>query len=259
MSTVREWLNDNPGLRAAVWIHVPLVLVALVGLPLDHRHILGLNPWVKPLKFDISIVIYLLSAAGILSGLVGWRRSRLVIGWGIGLAMVVEDFIISMQSLRGVRSHMNYTTLFDGVAFGIMGVLIAMNTFLITWLLVLVCFNQTQWRKPIAWGVRLGLLALVAGSIEGVLMVQHGAHTVGAPDGSAGLFFVNWSRQYGDLRVAHFFAIHALQAMPLLGWLLTRTTLPQRAQLASVAAGFVVYMAAVGALFAQAMAARPVL
>ena len=258
MSTLREWLNDNPGLRAAFWIHIPLILLALVGLPLDHRQILGLNPWVKPLKFDLSVFVYLITAAGILSGIVGWRRSRLVIGWGIGVAMIVEDLIISMQSFRGVRSHMNYATLFDGVSFGIMGAFIALNTLLLVWLLVIVCFDTTQWPKPIAWGVRLGLLALVAGSIEGVVMVLHGGHTVGATDGSAGLFFLNWSREYGDLRVAHFFAIHALQAMPLLGWLLTRTTLQQRTQLGILVAGFLGYMAAVGALFRQAMSAHPI-
>ncbi len=259
MTPIRRWLDDNPGLRAAAWFHVPLILLALLGLPFDHRHILGLNPWVKPLKFDLSVVVYLVTAAGILSGMVGWRRSRLVIGWGIGIAMMVEDLIISMQSFRGVRSHMNFSTLFDGVSFGIMGTFIALNTLVITWLLLLICFHRTTWSKPVAWGVRLGLLALVAGSIEGALMVTHGAHTVGAPDGSAGLFFLNWSRQYGDLRVAHFFAIHALQAMPLLGWLLTRTTLPQRAQLTLVVLGFLGYMAAVGALFQQAMASHPVL
>ena len=259
MSTVREWLKDNPGLRAAAWFHVPLVLLAMLGLLFDHRQILGINAWIKPLKFDLSVFIYLITAAGILSGVVGWRRSRLVIGWGICLAMVVEDLIISMQSFRGVRSHMNFSTLFDGVAFGIMGIFITLNTLLIAWLLVLICFNRTAWAKPVAWGVRVGLLAMVAGSVEGVLMVTHGAHTVGAADGSPGLFFVNWSRQYGDLRVAHFFAIHALQAMPLLGWLLTRSTLPQRAQLALVVAGFLAYMGVVGILFQQAMAAHPLL
>ena len=258
MTTLKLWLKENPGLRASVWVQMALIVIALVGLPLDHRQVLGLNPWVKPLKFDLSVVIYLVTIAGMLSGIVGLRRSRLVIGWGIGVAMIVEDFIISMQSLRGVRSHMNYATLFDGVAFGIMGNFIAFNTLLIAWLLVLACFNRTQWSRPIAWGVRLGLLALVAGSMEGVLMVIHGAHTVGGPDGSAGLFFVNWSRQFGDLRVAHFFAIHALQAMPLFGWLLTRTQLAERVKLTLVVVGFLAYMAGVGALFEQAMAAQPV-
>ncbi len=259
MITIRKWLDDNPGLRLSVWIQVALIVVALIGLPIDHRHVLGLNPWVKPLKFDLSVIVFMVTVAGILSGIPGWRRSRRFIGWGIGIAMIVEDVIISMQSLRGVRSHMNIATAFDATAFSIMGSFIAFNTLLVTGLLLLACFNKTEWPRPIAWGVRLGLLALVAGSMEGVLMVTHGAHTVGAVDGSPGLFFVNWSRQYGDLRVAHFFAIHALQAMPSLGWLLTRTTLPQRTQLVLIVTGFIAYMAATGALFHQAMAGHPFL
>lgn len=43
-------------------------------------------------------------------------------------------------------------------------------------------------------------------------------HTIGANDGSEGLLITNWSKQYGDLRVAHFFGIHALQILPLLGY-----------------------------------------
>ena len=44
------------------------------------------------------------------------------------------------------------------------------------------------------------------------------AHWVGGEATDAGgLPLVNWSRTGGDLRVAHFFGIHAMQIIPLLG------------------------------------------
>ncbi|MDQ3068302.1 MAG: hypothetical protein M3R55_01060 [Acidobacteriota bacterium] len=33
---------------------------------------------------------------------------------------------------------------------------------------------------------------------------------------------MNWSTAGGDLRAAHFIGLHALQALPILGWVLSR-------------------------------------
>jgi hypothetical protein len=252
--------QQSPAIRLAIWWNLALAALALIGLVVDHRSILGLNPWIKPLKFDLSILIFLITIAAFLSAL-GSRfpQQSTIITWGIAIAMVIENSIISLQSFRGVRSHMNFDTLLDGSLFGIMGILIALNTLFVIWLLVLSCAIPTTWPRAAAWGGRLGLAFLIAGSLEGILMVSRSAHTVGAPDGLPGVPFVNWSSTHGDLRVPHFFALHALQLLPLLGYAFSRTTWTERIQLIAVAATATGYFAMVWALFQQAMAGRSVI
>ena len=259
MSILSSWLEDNPVLAFATWFQLALALFALVMMPFDKRRILGISPWVKPLKFDLSVAIFLVTMAGILSGFEGCDHARRWIGAGIGIALMLENSIISLQSLRGVRSHMNFSTPLNTVLFVSMGTLILMNTLLVAWTLVLTWIGPTHWPVAVTWGVRLGLVTLLAGSIEGVLIVSRGGHTVGAADGLEGLPFVNWSRKHGDLRVAHFFALHALQAFPILGWMASQTALPLPVQLWITCAGAAIYIVIVWLLFRQAMAGRPLL
>ncbi len=87
-------------------------------------------------------------------------------------------------------------------------------------------------------------------SLEGGFMAAQLRHTVGAADGGEGIPFVNWSGAYGDLRVAHFFGLHALQVLPLTGYFLARTN----KQLFLVAA---LYFTWVSIMFLQAMQGIP--
>ncbi len=255
--------GSNRGLIFSAWWNLALLLMSAAALPFDHRVILGLNPWIKPIKFEISVIVFDLTIAALLAALcrrVARPRWQATIAWGVGISMIVENSIIAMQSLRGVRSHMNYTTWFDGIAFSVMGLFILINTVLLTVLLLLYLVSRTGLPRALTLGIQLGLLFILAGSAEGALMVsRYSAHTVGGADGGPGLFFVNWSTGHGDLRIAHFFALHALQLFPLAGWAISRTRMPEWVQSAAMASLAALYSAGLWLLFSQAVAGRPLL
>ena len=241
----------------SIMLQLVLASCAILGMVIDKRVILGLNAWVKPFKFDVSVLIMLVTVAVLLSGLERFVSLRRWVGESFAVSLALENCLISLQALRGVRSHMNYTTPFNSVVFALMGVMVGIATIAVAVMLGLFLTKQTHWAKAVTWIIRLGLLMLLSGCIEGGMMVAHGGHTVGAVDGLRGMPFTDWSRNYGDLRIAHFFALHAVQAFPILGYLCSRTPLTERSQVAAVFVGAALYTAAVWLLFHRAMQGQP--
>jgi NO-binding membrane sensor protein with MHYT domain len=47
---------------------------------------------------------------------------------------------------------------------------------------------------------------------------------VGALNDNSNLFIVGWSKTVGDLRVAHFIGMHALQVLPILSYYVLKNT-----------------------------------
>lgn len=265
MTTARALLVElyrrNRVLAVLGWLHLAAFAVLLVVAPFDTRTILGLNPWVKPLKFLVSIAAYVWTLAWLARYVSGYRRSLRLISRATVVVFVGEMACIITQSARGTTSHFNVRSEFDGAVFSLMGFLIALNTVLVFVTLLLFLKPTERPAHAYLWGIRLGLLLFFLGSLEGAAMVMNGAHTVGAPDGGPGLPLVNWSTSAGDLRVAHFLSFHALQLLPLAGFLLSRykTDWPARRQTACVVALAILYAAGVSLIFLQAMRGRPLL
>ena len=224
-------------LRGAAHWHRPLMIftgimgvtaaVALVGIFVDPRILTGVPIWLKPFKFAISLAIYGLTIAWMLSLLP--RRSRIA-EWAATVIVAmsaIEMFVIVGQVIRGQTSHFNDTTPLNSALWGAMGM--AVTVLFVAHLVIAVAVaRQRIADRAATYAVRLGLGLSLLGMLAAVPMVLpgrapaggamgiSGAHTVGLPDGGPGLPLVGWSTVGGDLRVGHFVGLHALQALPLL-------------------------------------------
>lgn len=256
------WLRVLHGCQPALawvgWLHLAVLLACLLLWPLDERVVTGLNVWVKPAKFSLSILLYAWTLAWLLADVpaAGQRPARRI-GRLAAVSMVVEMACILLQAARGTTSHFNIGSGFDIAVFKLMGVFIMVNTAAIVWALVLVVRHRPFGSVAWVWGIRLGLLVFLVGSVVGGVMAQRLAHTVGAADGGAGLPILGWSTRHGDLRAAHFLGLHAIQVLPLAGWLLGRRGLRRSAQGLTIGAVTLLYAGTVAWLFWHAMQGLP--
>jgi hypothetical protein len=209
--------KGNPLLYYAGLVNLILFICCLTLFFLDDRQLMGINVWIKPMKFTLSVSIYLWTFAWLLQYLTDKRKVRFI-SIGIFLTMAVEIFLILTQATRGVQSHFNVHTALDGMIFATMGILIAINSLLNLYVLILFFTKEVSLEPTTLMAWRMGLFFLFLAGISGALMSQHLAHTYGAPDGGDGLPFLNWSTTAGDMRVAHFITMHGLQFFPLLAW-----------------------------------------
>ena len=204
--------RGHRGLFAFAVAMAVLTPVLAVLAVVDDRVLLGAPLWFKPLKFAISLALY----AATLAWMLGQLRERTLArtGWIVTAAAAIEMAVIVGQAAVGNRSHYNMDTPLSAALWGTMGV-----TIVVLWLATLAValrFLREPGRDRAATtAIRLGLVVALIGLAEGFLMATAATHTVGAPDGGPGLPLLGWSTVGGDLRIAHFIGMHALQGLPL--------------------------------------------
>ncbi len=230
LKLLQRFWKENAALTLISFAMLPVIIICLIGLVLDHQLITGVPAWIKPLKFAISIGIYCFTFVYLLTFIRGHKRIVSITGTLTALCLVVEMGLIILQVMRGTSSHFNATTPFDSMVFRSMGAAISLlwlAGFVVAILLLLQKSSDSVW----AWTLRFSIISALVGMNVAFLMLAQpglhvgitGAHSVGFADGGPGLPFLGWSTIGGDLRVPHFFGLHGLQVLLIAGWLLAKT------------------------------------
>ncbi len=254
---LKRLFNEQPSLMWAGVVSFVLFLVTAVLVFIDPTEILGINRWIKPMKLFVSIAIFLWTMAVYFDALPERRSTFRWLSWAMIVIFIIEMAVIVGQPLRGTTSHFNSSNPFDGALFAAMGIAIAILTLIVAYVNLVFFRSDLSLQPAVAWGLRLGLLVMLLGSIQGGYMATQGAHAVGVADGGAGLPLVNWSTEGGDLRVAHFLGLHGLQAIPIFGLAIDR--IQRSGSVALTFAFAAAYTAAFTAVFVQALFGRPLL
>jgi len=232
------------------WLNVAGAVGCFILMQTTNGQVLGVNAWLKPFKFFLSTVIFTWS--------MGWYMAYLqnpnsvsIYNWVVVIVLSFELVYISIKAYQGQLSHFNVSSAFNGAMFSLMGLAISVLTIWTAYIGYLFFVNNfPDLPAAYVWGIRLGILLFVVFAFEGGVMGAKLAHTVGAPDGGSGLPLTNWSTQAGDLRIAHFIGMHALQILPLLSYYLVKNTK------AIIVVGLL-YFVLTSFLFIQALSGKP--
>ena len=258
--------KGQPDATTTLWaltgFSVALLICFLAAAMVDIRTLDAMNVWIKPAKFAVSFAIFFAMLAWVVGRLsvavqtgrwMRWTLPTLAIaGWG-------EMLYIGLQAGRAARSHYNSEGALYNIMYGVMGVgavLLVVGVGIIGWLVAKDGGLRMgpRLRQGVVWGFISScfLTLLTAGTLS-----SFRSHFVGTPTLDAAVIpLLGWSMQVGDLRPSHFLALHAMQALPLLGlWLDSKNH--QRAATMSIAAA--IYLALTLAIFVQALMGQPLI
>ncbi|MBM3547525.1 MAG: hypothetical protein FJX54_11260 [Alphaproteobacteria bacterium] len=232
--TLLDYAYRGQPLLAATGMLMLLTLIpTMLAFALDGRVLNGVSVWIKPLKFEVSLAIHLLTVAWLMLCLPEEIRARRTArGFAIALAAasIFEIAYIAFQASRGEASHFNVATPIAGLMYTLMGVG-ALTLVIASVGVGIQILRHGDRRNPIVFAAGLGIvLGNLLGGLTGMYMSNQTGHWVGGLQTDAGgVPIFGWSRSGGDLRVAHFFGLHLMQALPIAAWL-ARDAVAERLQ-----------------------------
>lgn len=266
-AAVREFfreLDAKDGLLSRLgWALIAIIPVFAVLAFLAPGAAHTVNPWIKPIKFSMSFSTFASTVCLLLLALKVPDWQLKLARHAIAGSVALEIFSLAAQAWRSVYAAGAHT-LVDSVLAQLTNSMVMVNTAIVTWILLLFCANRVRSQVvdvPMVAAIRYSIVIFLLGNAVGGYMLARGSHSVGVADGGPGLPFVNWSTIGGDLRIAHFIAIHAIQIVPLFAYILSQMApIPSvKQRRLAVAAVALVVALAVSATFVQAALGHPLL
>lgn len=275
---LRQFWATSKGMTIFFILSCFFLVLAIAGVIVDPREVLGQPVWMKSLKFAVSFVVYAPTVLWMFSYVKLRPRLMRFVMDACAAALSIEIVLFITQAVRGQPMHFNVATPIDETLWSIMG-----TTITVFYLINIVGFVVFLRQKPIAdrvfmlslklgmglmlFGFGLGFLMTnptpeqLEGLQAGVSVPAIGAHTVGAADGGRGIAILGWSSEHGDLRIAHFVGIHGAQVLALIGWLLynAKQQFNDKQRLALTWGAAVAYLGLVASVTVQALRGQALL
>lgn len=217
IAILRELDRRQPTLARLGFAMAAVLAFCLAAMLLDGRTIHGVSVWTKPAKFAASLAVWCWTLAwawGVLAPVArdGWI-ARVVL-WGTVMAALFEQGWITLRAALGLPSHFA-TDALGAFMFGVMGAA-ALGLVLLAAVLGLLVLARGDAAQPRPWRLAVGLGLVTAGVMGGVTGFAIGSQgspvVAGTLAGAWPPFY--WSRDGGDLRIAHFLGTHAMQVVP---------------------------------------------
>ena len=181
------------------------------------------SAWYKPFKFAFSTFLYAWAMAWYCYYLPDFNIK--LFNWSVIILLGFEIFYIALQASKGQLSHYNLSTPVYAALYSMMALAATLVTLYSAYIGYLFFKNSfPELPDYYVWAIRLGITLFVIFAFEGFAMGSRLNHSVGALNDNSNWFIVGWSKIVGDLRVAHFIGMHALQVLPLLSYYVLKTT-----------------------------------
>ena len=260
---LRRLWTDAPALTLLAVILTLGLIPLYAAMALDLREFQGNSPWLKPVKFHYALAIYAITLAFFARFMPAATRASRRWRWFTGaviLAILAECLWLWSAASVNTAAHFNTDHPIFAAVYTLMGAFAVLLTSASLAMGISIWRNRaTSLPEGLRLSIALGLiLTFVLTVITAGYMAGQPGHFVGTPGTGAALPVLGWSREVGDLRVAHFLATHALHGLPVWGLIAIRMG-DARGAVTLVWGGAALYAALVMATFIQALNGMPLI